>query len=275
MSGAIVTWVDGVEDDRIPADDRGLQYGDGLFETIVIRAGVARFLEAHLTRLAHGCARLALPFEDWEALRAEVTRAVARAPTPAILKILVTRGSPSRRGYAPPEKSMPRRIVTLWPTPPTVEADGGVTLGIASFRASENPVLAGLKHLNRLENVLAAAEASAQSVFDVLLLDATDQIVGGAMSNVFLVRGGRITTPIVSRAGVAGVMRGIVLREARALGISVDQQQIPIGEIERADEMFITNARIGVVPVLAVGEHRFSMGGITRRLREHCEALDA
>jgi 4-amino-4-deoxychorismate lyase len=277
MSGALGMWVDGIETNLVPADDRGLQYGDGLFETILVRNGIARFLDAHLARLERGLARLAIPFTPWMELRADIAGALERAPRLAILKIIVTRGSAETRGYAPPHSARARRIVSLWPTAPVEQAhlEQGVLLNVAELRLAEPSPLAGLKHLNRLENVLAAAEASRGNAFDSLLLNARDQVVSGVTSNVFLVKGGELRTPPVDRAGVAGIMRQIVLREAPLLGIPARELEITQADLFAADAMFITNARIGVVPVRRVGEHVFGMSEIVKRLRTTIEALDA
>ena len=270
------TWIDGVAGTHVPVDDRGLQYGDGLFETMLVRDGTARFLAAHLGRLARGCSRLGIPYDD-EAARADVSRALAAAPALAIVKLLVTRGSAARRGYAP-QPGTPRRVLTLFAASDTRSmAPGvtlGVTLGVARTRAATSPALAGLKTLNRLENVLAAAEIAGGDQ-DVLMLDHADRIVSGSSSNVFVAKDGRLVTPKLDSAGVAGVLRGIVQREAPKLGLVVQERAITLADLAAADEVFITNARIGIVPVSRVGEHAFRSFELALRLRGHIEALDA
>ncbi|MEJ0084065.1 MAG: aminodeoxychorismate lyase [Pseudomonadota bacterium] len=268
------SWVDGIAANSVPLDDRGLQYGDGLFETILVRNGRARFLDAHFARLDLGCQRLGIRFAASADLRAEITRAVAHAPAAAILKLIVTRGSGPRRGYAPRGTFPPRRVLTLFAAPSPVSLMEGADARIASLRLAENPVLAGIKHLNRLENVLAAAEPGHELVFESLLLDAAGNIVCGTMSNVFTVIAGRLNTPPVDRCGVAGVMRSVVLRQAAALGIICEQRRMPLADFLAADEVFITNARIGVVPLRRVGEHSF-MSNLARTLAANIEPLDA
>jgi 4-amino-4-deoxychorismate lyase len=276
MSDVLGMWVDGVEGDTLPADDRGLQYGDGLFETILVRNGVARFLEAHLARLERGLAQLEIPFAAWPELRADVERAVRLAPALAIVKLIVTRGSAETRGYLPPKNARARRIVSLWATTPLSDdhRENGVLLGVARLRLAEPSPFAGLKHLNRLENVMAAAEAHAPAL-ELLLLSSRERLVSCVAHNVFLVKAGELLTPPVDRVGVAGVMRQIVLREAPSLGIPAREQELGLADLFAADAMFITNARIGVVPVRRVGEHVFAMSEIVQRLRTTIEALDA
>jgi 4-amino-4-deoxychorismate lyase len=275
MSDLVGSWVDGVAADTVPLDDRGLQYGDGLFETMLIRDGRVRFLGAHLARLATGCTRLAIPFTATEELRTEIAAASARAPALAVLKLIVTRGSGPRRGYAPVGQLRPRRVLSLFAAPPMPAIDAGVDARLATLRLAENPLLAGIKHLNRLENVLAAREAGHEAVFESLLCNASGDVIGGTMTNVFVVRQGRVATPPVDRCGVAGVMRATVLRECNRLGIGAGESRLALADLMSADEVFITNARIGVVPVRRVGEHSYHMKIIAPRLRDHIESLDA
>jgi 4-amino-4-deoxychorismate lyase len=276
MSDSLGTWIDGTPTDLLPADDRALQYGDGLFETLLVRGRRPRFLEAHLARLTRGCERLRIPFERMPELRAEIAAACRQAPALAVLKIIVSRGSALRRGYAPDDAAKPRRLLSLWDTVAlSAEQRDGAELVLSSVTASEQPLLAGIKHLNRLENVLAAREAREAQAFDALLRTADGRLVSGAMSNLFLVNAGAIFTPPVDRAGVAGVLRGVVLRECQALDIEAAERDLTQEDLRSADEVFVTNARIGVVPVRRVGQHHYSMSPLSRRLASHIEALDA
>jgi len=273
MSEILASWVDGIPAVAVPVDDRGLQYGDGLFETMLIRHGRVRFLEAHLLRLTQGCLRLGIPLAVDAALRAEI-QAAAAISNFAILKLLVTRGS-GPRGYAPRAGTVPRRVMTVFATTPATALREGVRLRVAQHTVAANPALAGIKHLNRLESVLVAGEAQHADCFDALLLDTSGLLIGGSLCNVFLVSGGAIATPTVDRAGVAGVMRGIVLRECVTLGLRAEVRPVAAAELASAEEIFVTNARIGVVPARSVGEHVLPMNTIALRLAAHIEALDA
>jgi 4-amino-4-deoxychorismate lyase len=275
MSGGLGTWIDGIESRALPADDRGLQYGDGVFETLLVRGRKARFLDAHLARLAHGLARLRIPFETWDGLRADLDRAIRRAPDLAVLKIIVTRGTGPRRGYSPRDCAAARRIVMLFATSPSPDFAAGVDLRVATIRLASQPMLGGLKHLNRLENVLAAMEPEHDSHFEALLLASSGDLVGGTMSNVFAVHGDEISTPPIVDAGVAGIMRAVVLRESAGLGLRTEERRLTPADLASADEVFITNARLGVVPARRLGEHHFRMRDTAIRLRTHIEALDA
>jgi 4-amino-4-deoxychorismate lyase len=275
MSGVLGTWIDGVESRALPADDRGLQYGDGVFETLLVRERKVRFLDAHLARLANGLARLHISFEAWDELRADLDRAAKQAPALAVLKIIVTRGTGPRRGYSPRGCTTARRIVMAFATEPPPDLESGVDLRIATIRLASQPVLAGLKHLNRLENVLAAMEPAHDAHFESLLLASSGDLVGGTMSNVFAVQRNTISTPPIVEAGVAGIMRAVVLRESAGLGFTAEERRLTIAELTSADEVFITNVRLGVVPARRLGEHAFRMRDTALRLRTHIEALDA
>lgn len=163
----------------------------------------------------------------------------------------------------------------LWETEAPAGVDQGVTVHVPAMRVSDSPRLAGIKHLNRLENVMAAAESLGGSAFETLLLDRREEVVSGAASNLFAVRGTNLLTPRLDRAGVAGIVRGVVLREAPRLGFAVTEQTLTLGDLIGADAVFLTNARIGVVPVRHVGEHPIRMSEIVMTLRTRIETLDA
>jgi 4-amino-4-deoxychorismate lyase len=275
MSDVIGTWIDGIEGNSVPVDDRGLQYGDGIFETILVRDGVPRFLALHRERLRRGLTQLNIQFLASQALAEEIARASALAPPLAILKIIITGGS-ARRGYKRPENAVARRIMSLWPTTP-MPAEilaNGVILNVTRLRLPEPSPFAGLKHLNRLENVMAADYAGGPIV-DALMLDTSERLVSCTNSNVFLVKGGEVLTPRVDRVGVNGIMRQVVMREAPHLGIGVSEKDLTLDDLASADGIFITNVRIGVVPVQRVREHVFGMTEIATRLRNTIEPLDA
>jgi 4-amino-4-deoxychorismate lyase len=276
MSGALGMWIDGIAGDTVPADDRGLQYGDGVFETILVRAGIARFLEAHRARLRRGLQQLGIPFAADAELDADIARAAAASTAMASSKSSITSGS-GRRGYAPPGDARARRIVSLWPTTPVADEliARGATLNVASVRLPESSPFAGVKHLNRLEQVLAAQQIAGGPDFEAVMLDRRDRVVSGISCNLFLVKSGVVLTPPADGAGVAGIMRQIVLREAPRLGIEAREQILTLPDLWAADGMFITNARMGVVPVRRVREHAFGMTEIAIRLRNAIEALDA
>ena len=263
--------VNGQPTDLISVHDRGLQYGDGLFETIAVIDGKAQHWELHMLRLARGCERLSIPFPGTEQLAADVD-ALAIDHQRHALKIIVTRGA-SLRGYRPPDSPQTTRIVYSlpWPDYPATNAEHGVTVRLCSGRLSSNPQTAGIKHLNRLEQVLARGEWGDPAIVEGLMLDNHGNLVEATMSNVFLVANGHLHTPDLSSCGVAGIMREIVLRECRSAAIAVHIRTITWDDVWQADELFLTNSLIGLWPVrrlVTPQEQRdFAAPTLTRELR--------
>ncbi|HET9444661.1 MAG TPA: aminodeoxychorismate lyase, partial [Steroidobacteraceae bacterium] len=207
----------------VGVEDRGLQYGDGVFETALLAHGRVRFLEQHLRRLALGCERLGIVAPAPAVLRSEVQRLCGSVER-AVLKVIVTRGI-GPRGYRPSARGNTTRIVALYPapaSPPTTR----LALRWCETRLGRNARLAGIKHLNRLEQVLARAEWEDETIVDGLMLDTEGELVSGTASNVFLVREGMLVTPDLRFCGVLGVMRAEVLRAARELGIAVSEEPL-------------------------------------------------
>jgi 4-amino-4-deoxychorismate lyase len=258
--------VNGIPGDFVGADDRGLHYGDGLFETIAIRRGVARFLDRHLARLVHGCRRLAIEEPDTRLIEAEID--VLKGPRQkGTIKVIVTRG-PGPRGYAPPENSRTTRLVGFAESEdfPGKDPPSGVSVIFCRTPASINPALAGLKTLNRLENVLARSELTSHAADEGLMCDSDLRVIGGTMSNVFMVREGMLVTPSLERSGVRGVMRSAVIDAARGAGIPVVETNISTSELARADEVFITNALTGIRPVIDCSGRPHEVGPVTRSI---------
>lgn len=254
--------------------DRGLHFGDGVFETIACRRGRPRFLALHLDRLIQGCERLSITPGSIGTIRAEVEQLALRTDA-AIVKLIVTRGEALARGYAPTGGERATRIALryAWPHDAAGSWHAGVRAGIASLRLGENAMLAGLKHLNRLELVLAQTERDARQIRELVLFSSSDLLVSGTMSNVFIARNGKLETPRIERCGVAGVMRRVVMREARRIGIAIEERAILAQDLEQAEEMFLTNARIGIWPVNALESRELSVGPITQRLQALIEPM--
>jgi 4-amino-4-deoxychorismate lyase len=267
-TGPEVVLIDGAPAASVSVLDRALHYGDGLFETIACRAGRARLLAMHVERLLSGCQRLGIPGVEADKVRAEVEY-LARAASDSIVKLIVSRGDMQARGYAPAGSERARRIALRYPWP--AEDRQPARVRTAQMRLGENPALAGLKHLNRLEQVLARTELRGTSESDLLLFSSSGRLVSGTMSNVFIVHDGRLVTPRLDTCGVAGVMRRFVMQQARAAGITVEERLIEAPEVAAASEMFFTNARLGVQPIVVLDGRTLSVGRVTG----HVQALIA
>lgn len=262
----MLSWVDGRPEELLSIKDRGLAYGDGLFETIAVTAGRPVLLERHLSRMAQGCARLNITL-DQSLLRNEL-QAFCAALGNGIAKLMITRGD-GLRGYAPPVAAQSRRILQGSPAASYApeNAREGVRLFACKTRLAEQPLLAGMKHLNRLEQVLARAEWDDPAYAEGLMCDVGGRVIEGVYSNIFMVRDGRLSTPDLSRCGVAGVMRAELLDQAAQLSIPCSVTDISPDELRSADEVFVCNSVYGVWPVLELLDCRWLAGPMTRRLQ--------
>jgi 4-amino-4-deoxychorismate lyase len=255
--------VNGVANRLVPADDRGLHYGDGLFETIAIRDGMLRLFDRHMARLADGCRRLGIAVQDEATIRAEIAQLAGRGVS-GTAKVVVTRG-PGPRGYQPPAQATPTRMIgfaTAGAGTQTCPAPG-LDVVICRTPASENGQLAGLKTLNRLDNVLARQEVADRGGDEGLMSDATGNVIGGTSSNLFVWMDGQLLTPSLVRCGVRGIMRGLVLEVVRGSGITVVETDIPLRSLADADEMFMTNALKGLRPVIEIEGRSLRAGPAT------------
>jgi 4-amino-4-deoxychorismate lyase len=267
-----ITWVNGAPADTLSTLDRGLQYGDGLFETIACRAGRARFLSLHLERLAQGCERLLIA-ADLSAVREEI-ETLARGADRSTVKMIVTRGHLQARGYGFTGSEIATRIAFRFPASANDAVATSVRVRTAQMRLGENAALAGIKHLSRLEHVLARAELRTGTESELLLFSTSGRLVSGSMCNVFIVREGRLVTPRLDLCGVAGVMRRVVMREATAAGIAVEERPVEAREIFEANEVFLTNVRIGAQPVVALDGRSLVIGSLTQRMQALIERAD-
>lgn len=247
-------FINGVASESIAANDRGLQYGDGVFRTLRVQGGKALHWPRHYRKLAADCAALGIACPDPSTLAAEL-QTLAAQQDDGIAKIIVTRGA-SGRGYAY-ANAQPTRIVSLGALPdhPAEYATHGVRVRVCDLRLGWQPRLAGVKHLNRLENVLARSEWSDPGIAEGLLLDAEGNVIEGVMSNVFIVENSKWATPELSRCGVAGVQRERLLER-----VVCRVEPIPLERLLRADEVLLVNSLIGVWPVREIGERCWQPG---------------
>jgi 4-amino-4-deoxychorismate lyase len=258
--------VDGQPASGLPAHDRGLAYGDGLFETILIRSGLPTLLDMHLARLQLGCERLAIPcnLSDIGSQLAEFSAQLGDG----VAKLVVTRGE-GQRGYALPNPCQPRVILIGAPTPryPGAHAEQGIRLFPCVTRLAEQPALAGIKHLNRLEQVLARAEWQDAAFAEGLMRDTSGRVIEGVFSNLFIAESGVLLTPALERCGVAGVMRAEIIAQTQRWGVPVQVRDISIEQLLSADEVFVCNSLYGIWPVRQLEQRVWSVGPLTRKLQ--------
>ncbi len=263
------TWIDGVPADALPLPDRAFAYGDGLFETILLRGDQPLLSEFHLDRLGTGLQRLHFP-DCLESVRKHLAQAAASSPDSSpfrVLRLTVSRGA-GPRGYAPPADCRPRVIISVsaLASDPT-EMAAPANLGETAVRWARQPLLAGLKHLNRLEQVLAAADCDAQGADEVLLLEQSGAPLSVSAGNLFLVAGKSLLTPVLNEAGIAGTRRRLVLeRLATACGLRVTESRLELSQLLGADELFYCNTVVGLRPVAAFRDRRWRRHPVTRDL---------
>lgn len=246
--------------------DRGFAYGDGVFETIRVVDGELTLAQLHEDRLRAGLERLKISWPDAlaEQCQAEVAGYAEQLGT-GVLKVTVTRGY-GGRGYAPPAEVQPTRIVAGFPLPdyPDWHAQEGVSVRTCKFRLGRQPALAGIKHLNRLEQVLARSEWQGTEVQEGILLDANDQVIEATAMNLFLVEGGTLVTPLLNDCGIEGVMRAVLMDTFRSRGVAVMQEAVGLRRMLEAEEIFLCNSVAGVWPVQCVDGQAFRIGELTR-----------
>lgn len=259
--------VNGAVIETISVQDRGFMYGDGVFRTLPLCGGQPLHWRRHYAKLQGDCAALGIACPPEEQLRLEVA-ALAESLPDGVAKIIVTRG-PSARGYAPGAAALPTRIVMGSPLPrhpPRYETEG-VRLFLCRTRLSLQPRLAGIKHLNRLENVLARMEWDDLGIAEGLMLDMEGNVVEGTLSNLFLVKDGTLFTPDLSRCGVAGVQRERILELAAREGIAARVQALSLAQLHEAEEVMLCNSVIGLWQVRQFQDRQWPCGELTEILR--------
>lgn len=263
--------VNGETGSAISALDRGLAYGDGVFRTLTAHGGPLHW-RRHYTKLARDCARLAIECPMESVLEGDVKRVCEGIPN-AIVKVIVTRGG-GERGYRYGGLEPTRVVIATRRHEERGTDDEGIRTRLCRLRIAHQPALAGVKHLNRLENVLARAEWQDPQIAEGVLADSDMNVIGGTMSNLFVVNAGKLATPDLSRCGVAGVTRDRVIDAAAQHGLACEVRDIAVSELAQADELFVVNSVIGVRPVRRFEDRDFAPGPLTKTVR-HWLAHDA
>jgi 4-amino-4-deoxychorismate lyase len=244
--------INGLPGDSVNANDRGLMYGDGVFRTLLIRKGAPLLWQQHYRKLHDDCSSLGIKCPAIQLLNKDLQQ-LTQNHVDGVLKIIITRG-PATRGYAPAANPLPSRILSLSSIPqyPESNAIDGISIHVCKLRMGFQPRLAGIKHLNRLENVLAAAEWNDAEIAEGLMLDEDSNVIECTRSNLFLVRNGMLYTPDLARCGVAGLQRERVIEYAQRHRIICRITELTMDDLLSADEIFIVNSVIGLWPVRAL-----------------------
>lgn len=260
--------INGKPGNTISIRDRGLLYGDGVFRTLRATLGKAQHWPLHYQKLQHDCAALGIVCPDAALLSAELNDLLVLHPD-GVVKLIVTRGE-GARGYAPSACAKPTHLWDVSPLPDYPEdwASHGIRARLCQLRLSQQPRLAGIKHLNRLENVLAAAEWNDAEIAEGILLDVADNVIEGTRSNLFMVRGGVLLTPDLSRSGVAGIQRERVMAWAAAHNLPCRAEPFGLAELLAADEIFLVNSVIGLWPVRELQDRNWSQHPISLQIQK-------
>lgn len=267
MSQRSEIWLDGTPTVTLPLPDRAVDFGDGVFETILIHQGAPLFADLHLERLTLGIQALAIP-DCIAAARQQLDRVASAVHWRwAVLRLSISRGS-GQRGYAPSDNAVPRILISVT----QLDRDCGqmmtaATLCYAKIRLATQPFLAGIKHLNRLEQVLASAQAKAEGVDEAVVLDQSGNLISVIAGNLFLVHQGKLLTPKLDNCGILGTRRRLVIeRWAPAIGLTVYETTLTLSDLQAAEEVFSSNSLQAVRPIARIGQQSWNAHGV-------CEAI--
>lgn len=260
--------VNGKQDKLISIRDRGLLYGDGVFRTFLAAKGKVKLWSLHYQKLQHDCSRLSLSC-PLEALLTEQLSQLLKQHSDGVVKLIITRGG-GERGYTPSQHAEATIIWDVAPAPlyPADWASHGIKMRLCQLRLSHQPRLAGIKHLNRLENVLAAAEWDDAEIGEGLLLDADNNVIEGTRSNLFLLQQGQLITPELSRCGVAGVQRERVMAWATQHRVPLQVRDVALDEVLKADELFLVNSIVGLWSIREFEQRRWTAFQLATRIRQ-------
>jgi len=267
-SGSQEYLINGNKDGNLSPFDRGFAYGDGIFRTLAIQNGMPQHWQQHYTKLVQDCNVLGIVCPSANVLLSDIEKLFEGCKL-GVAKIVVTRGE-GARGYSMPSLAQPTRVVIRsdYPQFPQSHFEDGVRLYQCQTRLGHQPQLAGIKHLNRLENVLARAEWSDGSFADGLLLDMHENAIECTMSNLFARYDQKLCTPDLTHCGVAGVTRQRVIELAPSLGYTVEVVNIPLTTLLKADEVMIANSLFGVWQVLEIGDRKWQTQPLATQIRK-------
>ena len=249
LDGPLQSLINGQQAEHISIRDRGFQYGDGCFETVRVLSSKPILWPAHLKRLEHACKTLHLTV-DFDLLQSEISQLLrANISADVILKVTITRGE-GGRGYAPAEQADCTRILQLidYVAPAT---NNGARVVVCRHRLSSNSLIAGIKHLNRLDQVLASAQIPADCD-EGLCMDEEGYVIEGCRSNLLLAIDDQLVTPDLSKSGVEGVMLNHLIDEFSKQGARVLRKAISLDELKTASEILLCNSVFGVWPIAEI-----------------------
>lgn len=268
-------YINGHLNSSISAVDRGFSLGDGFFTTIHIQNDLPLFWQYHQQRLLTTAHRLGFSVPDTDDLYHQLIRLAQQTDSQSLCgKIVISRGA-GGRGYSPAGCNQPTTVVSIHPYPLQYHdwQKSGIAIGIAEQRLGIQPILAGLKTLNRLEQVMLKAELDRRNLLEAVVLNVSENVVECVTANLFWRKNGVIYTPDLQRSGVCGVMRAAIMECCLNHRLPVKQLDASLSELLRADEVWISNALMGVVPVTAIDQQQYHQTETARWLQNEFEQI--
>jgi 4-amino-4-deoxychorismate lyase len=260
--------INGQESSGLSALDRGLSYGDGVFRTVLVKESVPQHWDLQYQKLAEDCQVLNISCPSEDVLLQDI-RTLFDGKLDGVAKIIVTRGE-SARGYAYPADIRANRVVIKSQSPAYLATNQthGVNLHLCQLRLGLQPKLAGVKHLNRLENVLARTEWNDVNIADGLLLDLNENVIECTMSNIFARFGKDLITPSLEKSGVAGTARELIIRNVAQFNLTVKVESMSLDKLMQADEVIICNSLLGAWQVVNLNGKQWAKQKLDAQLRE-------
>ncbi|MBD1581323.1 aminodeoxychorismate lyase [Pseudoalteromonas sp. S16_S37] len=243
-----------IQADSISVFDRGLLYGDGFFTTAQVKDGRILLWQLHKERLKNCQQRLYFPEIDWPRLENACQR-TSQDMSHGVLKIMITRGK-GGRGYLPPKNALQSVIIQTSDYPVHYKAlqQSGLQLQFSAIKLGHQPLLAGLKTLNRLEQVLIKEDASNYECDDVIVCDLDEHVIETSVGNLIAIKNGKAFTPKLDRCGIEGVY----LQHLSTVN-SIEKTRFSKQMLSEVDALFVCNSLLESVFVRSVGEHKFNL----------------
>ena len=260
--------INGKQTNKISIEDRAVQYGDGVFETIAVKEKLLEFWKEHYQRLNNGCKILKIKCPSKTFLKKEINKFIKKTKkNKFVLKIIISRGI-GGRGYNPPRNSKPTRILGIYDWPNYLETNftKGIMMDICKIRISAQPFLSKIKHINRLEQIIARSEWQNKSISESIMLDLNDNVIEGTMSNIFGVKKNIFYTPNIKFAGIEGIMRGVILKLLKKNKKKYIIKKITLKELLKFEEIFVCNSIFGIWSVIKISKKKFSFGEKTKEI---------
>lgn len=267
-----ISLINGSFEQAISALDRGFSYGDGVFRTMRVHNGLPVNWPFHYQKLVADCAVIGIVCPSAELLMSDFQKLFEQElfleDSHQVAKIIITRGE-GERGYAPPVITVPTRVLikSNFPHYSTAHSQQGVQLHVCDTKLAAQPKLAGIKHLNRLENVIARMEWRDEAIFDGLMMNQANQVIECTMSNIFVRFGNQLITPDLSQCGVAGITRQRILGLGLVLGLTISIQEISFEQLQDADEVIVCNSLYGAFQVTKVADKIWVKQGLADKIR--------